>query len=227
MKRAAAVAVAAALLALAGPVLAQDLSFNLGVQSDYAVRGVSQTQGDPSVFGGVDATMGAAYVGTWASNVSFPGDPDTRTEIDLYGGWRTTRGAWTFDAGAVAYFYPGQPDGAGYDFVEAKVVATRTEGPWTVGASLYASPDFAGATEDEAVYVEASAAVLVTPRISFSAAVGRQSLSSEFDYSTWNAGVTWSLTDRIAVDVRGWDTDQHDFGDIYRPRIAAAVKANF
>lgn len=216
-------------LALAGtsPALAQEVNFNLGVQSDYVVRGVSQTEGDPSVFGGVDATLGQAYVGIWASNVAFPGDPDTTAEIDLYGGWRTTRGAWTLEAGAVAYLYAGQPSGAAYDFLEAKLAASRTQGPWTMGASLFASPDFFGASEDEAVYVEANSAVRLTPKLAISAALGRQSVSSDFDYTSWNLGVTWSVTDRIALDVRGWDTDEHGFGDIYRPRVAAALKATF
>lgn len=221
------IVIAAALLAAGGPALAQEVSFNLGVQSDYAVRGVSQTEGDPSVFGGVDATLGQAYVGIWASNVAFPGDPDTTAEIDLYGGWRTTRGAWTLEAGGVAYLYAGQPSGAAYDFFEAKLAASRTQGPWTMGASLFASPDFFGASEDEAVYVEANSAVRLTPKLAISAALGRQSVSSDFDYTSWNVGVTWSVTDRIALDVRGWDTDEHGFGDIYRPRVAAALKATF
>ncbi len=220
-------ALSATLLAGAAPVLAQEVSFNLGFQSDYAVRGVSQTDGDPSVFGGADATLGQAYVGLWASNVSFPGDPDTSAEIDLYGGWRTTRGAWTLEAGGVAYLYAGQPSGAAYDFVEAKLAASRTQGPWTMGAIVFASPDFFGASEGEAVYVEANTAVRLTPRLAISAALGRQSVSSDYDYTSWNAGVTWNVTDTIALDLRGWDTDEHGFGEIYRPRVAAALKATF
>ena len=227
MNRSLAIAAALGLAAAAGPALAQDVTFNLGAQSDYAVRGVSQTEDDPSVFGGVDATFGQAYAGLWASNVAFAGDPDTSAEIDLYGGWRATRGAWTLEAGAVAYLYAGQPPGADYDFVEAKVAASRAQGPWTIGAVVFASPDFFGASEEEAVYVEANTTVRLTPKLVVSGAVGRQSVSSDFDYTTWNAGMTWSLSDRIALDVRGWDTDQHGFGDVYRPRGVAAVKATF
>lgn len=215
------------LLLLPAPVRAQDASFNLGVQSDYAVRGVSQTDGQPSVFGGADATLGQVYVGTWASNVSFPGDSDTNTEIDLYAGWRTTHGDWTFEGGAIAYLYAGQAHGADYNFVEAKLAASRTRGAWTVGGVVYASPDFFGAGEDEAVYVEASTAVKLTPKIAVSGALGRQTVSSDFDYTTWNAGVTFSLTEQVALDIRGWDTDRHDFGDPYAGRVVAAVKATF
>jgi len=215
------------LLLLPAPALAQDASFNLGVQSDYVVRGVSQSEGQPSVFGGADVTLGRAYAGVWASNVSFPGDNDTTTEVDLYGGWRTTRGAWTFEGGAIAYLYGGQPQGADYNYIEAKLAASRTQGAWTVGGVVYASPDYFGAGEDEAVYVEASTAVKLTPKIAVSGALGRQTVSSDFDYTTWNAGLTFSVTDQIALDIRGWDTDRHDFGDPYAGRVVAAVKATF
>src|SRR5690348_6970296 len=65
-------------LALGGAAHAQDaddsgpvkLSFNVGVASDYVFRGVSQTDENPSLFGGVDATVGSiGYLGVWASNV--------------------------------------------------------------------------------------------------------------------------------------------------------------
>jgi uncharacterized protein (TIGR02001 family) len=225
--RSIAAAAATALLGLARPALAQDVSFNLGAQTDYAVRGISQTEGQASVFGGADVTQGPIYAGVWASNVSFPGDPDTAAEIDLYGGWRQTHGAWTLEAGAVGYLYVGQPDGADYNFVEAKLAASRTQGPLTVGAAVFASPDFFGASEDEAVYVEASTAVRLTRRLAVSGALGRQAVSSNFDYTSWNAGMTFSVTDKIALDLRGYDNDQHGFGDIYEPRLVVALKATF
>ena len=60
------IALAAAIgsLALAGAAQAQDaaappfkLSFNIGANTDYEFRGVSQTDNKPSIFGGVDATI--------------------------------------------------------------------------------------------------------------------------------------------------------------------------
>ena len=56
------------------------LSANVGVASDYVFRGVSQTNGDPEIFGGLDLTAGQAYAGVWLSNVDF-GD-GTRIEYD-------------------------------------------------------------------------------------------------------------------------------------------------
>jgi uncharacterized protein (TIGR02001 family) len=220
---------------LASPATAQDAaaptgpqwSFNVAGVSDYVFRGVSQTEEEPAVSGGVDATIGSGYVGAWASNVSFPGDDDTNAEIDLYGGFRPEVAGWSLDLGVVGYFYTGQPDGADYSYGEVKLAASRAVGPATVGAALYYSPDFFGASEDEATYVEANAAFTPADRWTISGAVGRQFVSSDFDYTTWNAGVAYALTDTLTVDVRYHDTDEHDFGDIYGGRAVASLKAAF
>jgi uncharacterized protein (TIGR02001 family) len=47
------------------------VTFNLGANNDYVFRGISQSDEDPSIFGGVDATFGSFYAGVWGSNVDF------------------------------------------------------------------------------------------------------------------------------------------------------------
>lgn len=202
-------------------------AFNVAGTSDYVFRGVSQTEEEPALSGGVDVTVGAVYAGAWASNVSFPGDDDTNAEIDLYGGVRTEAAGWTLDLGVIGYLYAGQPGGADYDYAEIKVAASRAVGPATVGAAVYYSPDFFGASEDEATYIEANAAVSPVDRLTLSGAIGHQFLSSDFDYTTWNLGAAYQLTSSLAVDVRYHDTDEHDFGDVYGSRAVASLKASF
>lgn len=231
-----AAAAAAALLLTAGltsqaaaqeaPAPAQ-WAFNVAGTSDYVFRGVSQTEEDPAISAGVDLTAGSFYAGAWASNVSFPGDDDTQAEIDLYGGVRTETAGWNLDLGVIGYLYASQPDGADYDYAEIKVAASRAVGPATVGAAVYYSPDFFGASEDEATYIEANAAVSPADKWTLSGAIGRQFLSSDFDYTTWNLGAAYQLTSNLAVDVRYHDTDEHDFGDIYGSRAVASLKATF
>lgn len=203
------------------------IAWNVAVGSDYVFRGVSQTEEDAAISGGVDLTSGTVYAGAWASNVAFPGDPAANAEIDLYAGVRPEFAGWVWDFGAVGYFYTGQPNGADYDYVEAKVAASRAIGPATLGAAVYWSPDFFGAAENEATYVEANAAFSPADRWTISGAVGRQFLSSDFDYTTWNLGVARQLTDALTLDVRYHDTDAHDFGDTYGARAVASLKAAF
>ena len=82
----AALAVAASLVALAAPASAQtdvDVAFNVGVVSDYVFRGVSQTDEEPAIQGGIDITAGSFYAGVWGSNVDFFDDTDAEVVIIL------------------------------------------------------------------------------------------------------------------------------------------------
>lgn len=223
-------ALAALVLAVPGVAIAQtapDWAFNAAVGSDYVFRGVSQTEEDPAISAGVDLTTGSFYAGAWASNVSFVGDDDTNAEVDLYGGYRTETAGWNLDLGVVGYLYANQPSGADYDYLELKAAASRAVGPATVGAAVYWSPDFFGAAEDEATYVEANAAFSPAAKWTVSGALGRQFVSSDFDYTTWNVGAAYALTDTLALDVRYHDTDEHDFGEVYGARAVASLKAVF
>lgn len=225
MRAAFASAAAVAILLTAGAASAQsapEVAWNVAVTSDYVFRGYSQTLEDPAIQGGVDATIGAFYVGAWASNVDF-GD-DTDAEVDLYGGYRGEAGGFAFDLGAVGYGYVNAPDGADYDYVELKAAASRAVGPATFGAAVYWSPDFFG-LDEEATYVEANAAFAPAEKWTVSAAVGYQSLDVNDDYTTWNLGVGYALTEQVAVDVRYHDSDVD--GPLSDGRAVAGVKFLF
>ena len=221
-----ALAAAVSCLALAGAANAQDsapsFAFNVGANNDYVFRGVSQTDEDPAIQGGVDATIGAFYVGAWASNVDF-GD-DTDAEVDIYGGYRGEAAGFAFDVGAVGYGYVNAPDGADYDYLELKAAASRAIGPATFGAVAYWSPDFFG-LDEEATYVEANAAFAPAARWTVSAAIGHQSLDVNDDYATWNIGVGYAVTDHLAIDVRYHDTDVD--GPLSDGRAVAGIKFLF
>lgn len=225
MKAAFACAAALAAFLTAGAASAQsapEVAWNLGAVSDYVFRGYSQTLEDPAIQGGVDATIGALYVGAWASNVDF-GD-DTNAEVDLYGGYRGEAAGFAFDVGAVGYAYVNAPAGADYDYVELKAAASRAIGPATFGAAVYWSPDFFG-LDKEATYVEANAAFAPADKWTVSAAVGHQSLDVNDDYTTWNVGVGYAVTDHVAIDVRYHDTDVD--GLLSDGRAVAGVKFLF
>ncbi|MNK09703.1 putative bacterial protein [compost metagenome] len=200
-----------------------EVAFNIGVVSDYVFRGASQTNEDPALQGGIDATFaGGFYAGTWASMVDF-GD-DTDAEIDLYGGYRTEAAGYALDFGVLGYFYVNEPGGADYNFVEFKAAASRAIGPATLGAAVYYSPDFFG-VDDEATYLEANAAYAVADKWTISGAVGHQWLDVTDDYTTWNLGLAYALTDNLAVDVRYHDTDVD--GPLTDDRFVVGLKASF
>jgi len=222
---------AAGSLAISGVAHAQDespvsLSFNVGAATEYVFRGVSQTDEDPQVFGGVDATLGSiGYAGAWASNVDF-GD-STDFEFDLYAGVRPTVGAVTFDVGVIYYGYADQPSGANWDYWEGKVAASVPAGPATVGAAVYYSPEFTGETGDAWYYEVNATYAIPETKFSVSGALGHQTIEEAGDYTTWNLGVGFALTDKVGIDVRYYDTDVHEFGKLYDSRVVAGLKLTF
>jgi uncharacterized protein (TIGR02001 family) len=97
---------------LPGAVLAQEatsphtVTGNFTLATDYAFRGVSQTNEDAAVQGGFDYSHSPTglYAGIWGSNVSFaPGS----IELDYYAGWAKTWGDWGVNLGYLHYDYPG------------------------------------------------------------------------------------------------------------------------
>lgn len=219
-----ALTLAAATAAAAQDSDAPPVTFNAAMTSDYVFRGVSQTQEDPAISAGVDIGD-AFYAGAWVSSVDF-GD-DTAAEFDVYAGVRHEVAGWALDVGAVGYFYVEQPDGADYDYVELKLAASRAMGPATVGFAANWSPDFFGAAEEEATYLEVNTAFSPAEKWTVSGAVGRQMVSSALDYSTWNLGAAYQLSDHLALDLRYHDTDEHGFGAGYESRAVASLKATF
>lgn len=225
MKLAFACAAAAATLFAASAASAQtpDVAWNVAVTSDYVFRGFSQTDEDPAIQGGVDVTFGSGfYAGAWASNVDF-GD-DTDAEVDIYGGYRTEAAGFALDFGVIGYLYVNPPSGSDYDYVEFKAAASRAVGPVTVGAAVYFSPDFFG-LDEEATYVEANASFTPAPKWTVSGALGYQALDVNDDYTTWNAGVAYAITDNIVIDGRyhGADVD----GPLSDDRAVATLKFLF
>lgn len=220
--------VAASALALtAGFAQAQEgpkLSYNVGLASDYVFRGVSQTDENAQIFGGVDLSAGKLYAGTWASNVDF-GD-QTDAEIDLYAGFKPTLGAATLDFGVIYYGYVDAPKGADYGNVELKAAGSIPAGKGSVGAAVFYSPDSFGAA-DEAVYYELNGSYPVVDKWSVSAALGRQTYKGSGDYTTWNVGAAYAINDRLTLDLRYHDTDEHGFGKLYDSRAVASLKAAF
>ena len=222
---------AAATFALAGTASAQDaaepidLSFNVGAATDYVFRGVSQTNENPQAYAGVDATLwGLGYAGAWVSNVDFGNQTDG--EFDLYAGVRPTLGPVSIDLGVIYYGYINAPSGSDQDYVEWKAAAAIPAGPATLGAALYWSSDFFGGTGD-ATYYELNGSVPLGEKLTMSGAVGHQEVDYDGDYNTWNIGIGYAFNDVLGFDLRYFDTDEHDFGELYDSRVVLGLKAAF
>ena len=210
-------AVAASALFAGSAAMAQDssgLSYNLAVTSNYVWRGVSQTNGDAALQGGVDyKAKNNFYVGTWLSNVSFAAPKAGQhadTEVDVYAGLAPTMGDWSFDVGAIAYLYPGANSA---DYGELKAGVAHPMGKGTIGAVMYLPIETL-----ENPYVEVNASYPLTDKLSISGAIANNEANKDeadasykarnvvanmgTKYTTFNVGATYNLTDHLSVDVR-------------------------
>jgi uncharacterized protein (TIGR02001 family) len=222
---------AVASFAMGGAAFAQDdaeplaLSFNVGAATDYVFRGISQTDEDPQVFGGIDATIGGiGYAGLWVSNVDFNNSTDM--EYDVYAGIKPTVGPVSLDFGVIYYGYLDSPKGSNQDYVEFKAAGSVPAGPATIGAAVYYSDDFFGGTGHATYYELNAASPIGDSKFSVSGAVGHQSVVGPLDYNTWNVGVGYAFNDHLGIDVRYAGADE-DFGDISDDRVFATLKATF
>lgn len=146
---------AAIMAFLAVPAAAQDeeppkpvtVSGSVGLVSDYRFRGVSQSDEQLAVQGGLTiAHESGVYIGTWGSNLSGWGTfGGANMELDLIAGYKTTFDDVTVDVGATWYMYPGGFDNT--DFIEPYVKVSGTMGPaaLTVGAAYAPKQEALGA----------------------------------------------------------------------------------
>lgn len=199
-------------------------SFNLAGVSDYVFRGISQTDNDPTIQGGIDIGYGIFYAGWWASGVNFDAAAnDAKTEMDWYGGIRPTWGPVTFDLGVLYYTYPGAGfkapvfTGPSFDYLEVKGgISGNLRKDWGAGFNIYWSPDYFGEVGNVWTFEGNTAYTL--PKVGFfvpsiSGVVGYQTGNDDYsafngfnNYWYWNAGLSLAI-DALTFDFRYWGTN--------------------
>lgn len=146
------------------------VSGNVAVVSDYRFRGVSLSEGDPAVQGGIDIEHESGfYLGTWGSSIAGTA-PYGELELDVYGGWsgEVTPGI-TVDVGLLYYLYPAGDDIGGVDaptdYFEPYASVSTTLGPVSakLGAAYAWEQDSLGGDDNLYIYTDWSLGVPNTP----------------------------------------------------------------
>jgi uncharacterized protein (TIGR02001 family) len=212
-----AVAATAAMAGASAAFAADDtiaLSYNVGVATDYVFRGIDQTPNTGEAFGGVDAVIAKQfYAGLWISNTGPSGGKGIET--DLYAGWKPSLGPVTFDLGAIYYLYNNNsalPNNSHASDYELKAGASIPLGGFTFGAVDFYGPSNnafpLSATKDgNTNYLEGDVSYTFKNKATVSAAYGNFQVESAGalsggHYNTWNAGVTYPVTDKLSIDAR-------------------------
>ncbi|MEM7692181.1 MAG: TorF family putative porin [Pseudomonadota bacterium] len=102
--------------AISAPTFAGDLTANASVTNNYIWRGLTQTENESAVQGGIDyAADSGFYVGTWVSNVNYGAGDVYSYEHDIYGGYAFEAGGVSWDIGYLYYNYDKEAE---FDFGE-------------------------------------------------------------------------------------------------------------
>ena len=175
----------------AGEEESSNLTWNLAVTSDYVFRGISQTDLDPALQGGLDYSFGdtGLYVGAWASNVDFADSDGPDVELDYYIGWNhDLSDTLNLDLQVVRYSYMGEQDAYGnIDYNEVIGALAYDEMlTFTVAyANDYANEGFSS------LYYNLGGSWDVGNDFALNAGVGRTNFSDDVgSYTDWNLGVS-------------------------------------
>ena len=203
---------------------ALEFDAQIGVASQYIGKGLGKSAGDPSVNGSVEVSSGAFYASFFATTAKLTQGSDA--EIVSVIGWRPEAAGYKFDLSVVNRDLPGTRDGVDANFWEYQADASRKLGPVSTRLRVNYTPDgFAGTKE--AWWVELQGTVSFGPKTKASAAIADRTADGGAEYAAWNVGVKHKLTDKLAADLRWYDTDSHALGENYDGRLVGALTYAF
>lgn len=196
---------------------------SLAVTSDYIQQGISQTQGEPALQGGLRAQLDERWtVGTWASAIDRYHGKGASTEIDVYAAraWRLSP-EWITSVTATHYFYPDDVSYVDYDYDEltASLGYRSTVFATVAWSPNYGDSSYYGRADDRTTLAyELSANQPILAGWSGNIGVGYRDLSELFDEAYWygHAGLmhsterftvhlTYTYVDRTARELFGHD----------------------
>ncbi|WP_321394341.1 TorF family putative porin [Emcibacter sp.] len=201
--------------------LGGEVSANVAITTQYRFRGVSLSNEDIAIQGGLDYSHESGfYVGTWMSSMD-----DTvafgETEMDVYAGYGGEIEGFSYDIGLLMYVYP---SGNSSDYLEAygSVGADLGVASATVGMAYAFSSDNTGDQDNIYVYGDLESAIPDTP-FTVSAHLGYEDgfFDSKLDWSI-GASVAYGGLDFGLAYV---DTDMA--GDMTDATVVFSVGASF
>lgn len=208
--------IALAFLSAAAPAVAQDItdppgdltvSGSVTLTSDYRFRGISQTDEDATIQGGI--TLGhtsGLYAGTWGSGIDFAGG----TELNVFAGYgREVAPGTAIDVGLLYYVYPGAAGSS--DFFEPYASISTTLGPASakLGVAYAWGQRATGDADNLYLFTDFAAGIPATP-VTLTAHVGYS--DGAFggpggSYWDWSVGADVAVTGPLSVGVKYVDSD--------------------
>jgi len=200
---------------------AVEVSGDVTFVSDYAFRGISQTDEAPALQGGLTlAAESGLYVSVWGSSVDFGGQGTL--ELDVMLGWSgDIAEGWSADVGIMRYGYP-NTEFEGSNFWEAYGSVSYQD--FTVGLAY--SDDFYGNT-GKYYYIYAGYSLALTENVVVDFHIGQNEFSDDSSASYLDYGVSLSTEVLgIGLSLAYIDTDVKDC-NLCDSRVVFGVSKSF
>jgi uncharacterized protein (TIGR02001 family) len=227
-----------------------EVTYNVGVVSQYRYRGIAQTKGDPALQGGVDyANANGFYAGAWGSTIKWIKDAaqDGSTkgkgdvELDLYAGYKFEAAGVAYDVGYLRYEYVGNNYKDVYTGnVNAntdEVYGAATYGVFTAKYSHAFSNLFGYSGSRHSHYVDLSATFDLGQGYSLVPHAGRQVVEGTnhaFSYNDYALTLNKDLGNGLSASVaaiatngKGFNTLQQSNYNTAKDAVVVGVKYSF
>lgn len=231
-------AFAAALVALpSGEAFAQDRgnawfgsgtgphwSYELGAGTDNRSKGASKSGNSPYVFG--EAQWNAAsgfYADAEFETINSSG---SQVETEIEAGWQFAALGLEFDTSTSHKWRLGADAGHDDAAWEYQFDVLRDFGAADTRLRVEHSPDGFGST-GAWTWVEGRVRWPLADRLEAGVTIGRREQENAPDYTGWNAGVAYALTEVASLDLRWHDTDAGAAGEQYEGALVAALTLSF
>lgn len=226
-------ALATALLALASTAAAQEAapasgswSFAFGAATDNRSKDASKSDGDAYVWGGAEweSASGLFYAGPSFETIRSSTGSELELKVDA--GLRPEIAGFDLDLNAAYKYQVDANPGADEDSWEFTADVKRSIGPASGRIRLQYTPDSTGSTEAW-TWVEARLGWDFTDRLEGTASIGRREQDNSIDYTGWNAGFTYAVTDHIEAELRYHATDANVPGEQFADALVAGISFDF
>lgn len=199
-------------------------TFELGAGTDNRSKGVSKSGAAPYVFAEMQ----------WNDASGFYADLEFETidssgsyvETEAEAGWQYSAFGFDFDTSASHKWRVGAVAGHDDAAWEYQFDVIRDFGDVDTRFRVEHSPDGLGSTRAW-TWLEGRVRFPLAERLKASVTLGLREQDNAPDYTGWNAGVAWALTDTTAFDLRWHGTDVQDQGGQYEDALVASVLVSF
>jgi hypothetical protein len=199
-----------------------DPGIEIVVSSRGMSKGIAQTDGVqiiPKAF----VQFGPVQAGGQWKNVS---SPVADGEAAVFVNYTPRVGPWQLTFGAAYKFQTNVKEPTDDDSFEFTVGASRKFGKISIKSTAIYSPDDLG-TAKQSLYLEGGPAYDFDKSTKVSANIGRRARERGQDYTSFNAGISRTFFNKLLVDLRYYDTNRGELGEIYDNRVVLSGRLAF